>query len=527
LNPFALLFHRLDQTSKTSLKLAALVDFFLSASDRDKMYALALFTGKTGKRQVSTRLLRSWAAEWAEIPDWLFEESYHVVGDLAETIASLKKPGSESENARSLSEWMVDLTQISRQKEENKKELIFAYWNSLSKEEILVFNKLITGGFRIGVSDQLVVKGIAQAFGLDSHFIQHRIMGQWNPENQSFEDLLFSENQESNASRPYPFFLAHSVEKDFFMEKPSEWLAEWKWDGIRCQIIRRKGQIWLWSRGEELLSDKFPELLAAAAKLAEGTVLDGELILKKGEEILPFSLLQTRITRKKLSKKLLEEAPAHFIAYDLLETNGLDIRQNPLTERRQILEKMQENWFNIPFSLSEKAVFSDWEELKEIQLRAREFMAEGLMLKRMSSGYQSGRKRGDWWKWKLDPMCIDGVLLYAQKGHGRRADLFSDYTLAVWDGEKLVPFAKAYSGLSDAELKAVDAFIKRNTLEKFGPVRTVKPELVFEIGFEGIQKSTRHKSGIALRFPRILRWRKDKKAEEADTLETLKSFLNP
>lgn len=527
MNHFVRLFHRLDQTSKTREKLEALVEFFSSAGDSDKVYALAYFTGRAGKRHVASGMLRAWAAEWASIPDWLFEESYHVVGDLAETIASLKTPSQDKGTSNGdISAWAELLNSLSSLPVAEKKEQVLRIWEQLSREELLVFNKLITGGFRIGVSDQMVVKGLAMAAGLDPVLVQHRIMGNWKPGELSFAQLFSDDQGESDASRPYPFFLSHSLEEAFFSESPEQWQAEWKWDGIRCQIIRRGEQVWLWSRGEELISDKFPELQTAACQLKDGTVLDGELILKKGEEILPFSLLQTRITRKKISKKLLEDAPAHFIAYDILEFEGRDVRLNPLAGRRHLLEQMEENWSQIPFSLSRKVEFSSWEELKEKKNEARSQMAEGLMLKNLSSPYRSGRRKGDWWKWKLDPMCIDGVLLYARKGHGRRADMYTDYTLAVWDDDRLVPFAAAYSGLSDEEIKAVDAFVKKNTREKFGPVRTVHPQLVFEVGFEGIQASSRHKSGIALRFPRILRWRKDKMPEEADTLEALKAFLN-
>jgi DNA ligase-1 len=524
-NHFVRLFLRLDQSSATREKLEALVEFFKTAGEKDKIYALAYFTGRAGKRHVAAGVLRSWAAEWAGISDWLFEEAYHVVGDLAETIASLKAPGFQSQADTSLSDWAEVLQSLSLLTLVQKKERVTEIWNELSKEEILVFNKLITGGFRIGVSDQMVVKGIAMALDCDPVLVQHRIMGQWKPEERLFSDLFSEDDGAADDSRPYPFFLAHSLEESFFSENPEHWQAEWKWDGIRCQIIRRNGQIWLWSRGEDLISDKFPELQHAAHSLEDGTALDGELVLKKGDDILPFSLLQTRITRKKISKKLLEDAPAHFIAYDLLELKGQDVRANTLYDRRKILETMQEGWTGLPLSLSSKVDFQTWEDLREKRTESRDRMAEGLMLKRLSSPYKAGRKKGDWWKWKLDPMQIDGVLMYARKGHGGRADLFTDYTLAVWDGDRLVPFAAAYSGLSDEEMRAVDAFVKKNTREKFGPVRTVEPVLVFEIGFEGIQHSARHKSGIALRFPRILRWRKDKKAEEADTLNTLKGFL--
>ncbi len=362
-------------------------------------------------------------------------------------------------------------------------------------------------------------------------------MGSWNPEVYTFAQLMEEQGALDDLSRPYPFFLAYPIQETSEKQKTpeemqtalgnaNEWQAEWKWDGIRAQLIHRKGEIFIWSRGEDLATEKFPELHPFIQALPDGTVLDGELLTFRDEQPLPFNLLQTRIGRKNLTKKILEDNPVAFIAYDCLEVAGEDIRSKTQTERREILEQLQRDTsFSSIFRVSPVITFSSWEELAETRKNSREMIAEGIMLKRKSATYQVGRKRGDWWKWKIDPLSVDAVMIYAQKGHGRRADLYTDYTFAVWDGDRLVPFAKAYSGLTDQEIGKVDAFVKRNTLEKFGPVRTVKPELVFEIGFEGINQSSRHKSGIALRFPRILRWRHDKKKEEADTLESLKSLL--
>ena len=525
MNTFTILFKELDQTSKTTEKVAALKAFFSTSEHVDCLWALALFTGKISKRTVNSRLLKNLATEIAGISDWLFEESYGVAGDLAETISLLvTKIGQTDQSNDQLADWMAFITELQGKDDETKKALITAQWKTMSQMECLVFNKLITGGFRIGVSQSLVIRGISEAFSLDPMVITHRIMGNWDPKKTNFQELIFADNQGDDLSRPYPFYLAHPLEKHQDLGDPALWQAEWKWDGIRCQIICRGGKIWIWSRGEELISDKFPELNYSSLNLPDGTVLDGELLAYKNGSILPFQMLQTRINRKNISKKQLDESPAVVFVYDILEWAGNDYRTKTMEERRKILENLLKNSSERLF-ISETISFQTWDELKEKRAFAREKSAEGLMLKRLASAYQVGRKRGDWWKWKLDPMQIDGVLIYAQKGHGNRADLFTDYTFAVWDGDKLVSFAKAYSGLTDVEIRQVDAFVKKNTFEKFGPVRTVKPELVFEIGFEGIQASPRHKSGIALRFPRILRWRKDKKAAEADTIESLKALL--
>ena len=407
----------------------------------------------------------------------------------------------------------------------------------LDSSECFVFNKLLTGGFRVGVSQILVIKALSEMSGIPAPALAHRMMGSWMPEDYTYAQLTQDESPSDDISRPYPFFLAYPIQETSEKQRSAEelktilgdeaeWQAEWKWDGIRSQMIKRGGEIFIWSRGEDLATDKFPELHPFLTALPDGTVIDGELLSFKDGKPLPFAVLQTRIGRKNLSKKILEESPVAVIAYDCMEYQGEDIRYKTQAERRLILEQLQSATpYPEIFNLSKLIPFTTWDELGEIREQSRAMIAEGIMLKRKSAAYQVGRKRGDWWKWKIDPLSIDAVMIYAQKGHGRRADLYTDYTFAVWDGDKLVPFAKAYSGLTDAEISKVDYFIKRNTLEKFGPVRTVKPELVFEIGFEGINKSTRHKSGVALRFPRILRWRLDKPKEEADTLETLKGFL--
>ncbi|WP_158828690.1 ATP-dependent DNA ligase [Mucilaginibacter lacusdianchii] len=533
---FAQLFTALDETNKTNDKVKVLKEYFLKVPDTDKMHMLALFTGRNPKRQINATQFRTWAMEASNIPAWLFEESYHVVGDLAETVALLL-PDHKNSSSKTLTEWIAEINALNNLPEVEKRDWLTRAWSALDRQERFVFNKILTGSFRVGVSQNLVIKALADVSDLDAATITHRLMGNWMPNTYQFEELVHTDTAVEDVSRPYPFFLAYPVQETSTVQKSPEelqnllgdaheWQAEWKWDGIRAQLIKRDGHIFIWSRGEDLATDKFPELHSFMQQWPDGTVVDGEILSFKEEHPLPFAILQTRIGRKTLTKKVLEEGPVALIAYDCLEYGGEDIRYKTQTERRQVLENLHQTTpYPEVFRISQLITFDSWAELSEIREQSRAMVAEGIMLKRKDAHYQVGRRRGDWWKWKIDPLSIDAVMVYAQKGHGRRADLYTDYTFAVWDGDKLVPFAKAYSGLTDTEINKVDAFVKRNTLEKFGPVRTVKPELVFEIGFEGIQKSTRHKSGVALRFPRILRWRHDKPKEEADTIGTLKALL--
>jgi DNA ligase-1 len=534
---FAQLFLSLDETNKTNEKVKVLKDYFNGVPDTDKMHMLALFTGRKPKRVINATQIRTWATEITNIPIWLFEESYHVVGDLAETMALLMPQNTTSTSSKTLTDWMGELNELAGKTEEERKLWLVESWAMLDTQERFVFNKLLTGSFRVGVSQSLVIKALADITKLDAATLTHRIMGNWMPETYTYDQLVQEQGASDDISRPYPFFLAYPIQETSEKQKSAddlksalddadEWQAEWKWDGIRAQLIKRDGKIFIWSRGEDLATEKFPELHPFLNALPDGTVLDGEILSFQNGQPMPFNVLQTRIGRKNLSKKILEESPVALIAYDCLEYDGQDIRTKTQSERRTLLAALQaETEFPEIFRISALIKFNSWDELAVIREQSRTMIAEGIMLKRKSATYQVGRKRGDWWKWKIDPLSVDAVMIYAQKGHGRRADLYTDYTFAVWDGDKLVPFAKAYSGLTDAEINKVDYFVKRNTLEKFGPVRTVKPELVFEIGFEGINRSTRHKSGIALRFPRILRWRHDKPKEEADTLDNLRALL--
>ena len=528
----AQLFDELDSTSSTIAKVDALAVYFREATDADKLWTIALLSGRRPKRPITSTQLRQWAAEISGIPDWLFEASYHVVGDFAETVTHIAK--LERPITKSLTEWVHYVEDLKHQDETEKALRVKAAWAGLSGMELFVFNKIITGGFRIGVSQKIMVKGLSKATGLEEDAIAHRLMGEWSPHSTSFHDLLFAENDADQASRPYPFYLAYGIEgaegraagagleELLPLGDPQDWQAEHKWDGIRGQLIVRGGEHFVWSRGEELVTDKYPEFHAFREALSPGTVLDGEILAWKEGVALPFAEMQKRIGRKTVGKKILSDVPVVFMAYDILEFEGRDIRQAPMEERRWILEQVHARASHPSLLLSPTLDFSTWEEIVAHREHARATSIEGLMLKRRSSSYEVGRKRGDWWKWKVDPLSIDAVLTFSMQGHGRRADLYTDHTFGLWQEGQLVTFAKAYSGLTDAEMKEVDAFVKKNTLERFGPVRQVEPRLVFEIAFEGISTSSRHKSGVAVRFPRIVRWRRDKRPEDADTLDALK-----
>lgn len=535
---FAHLFTRLDGTNKTLAKLAALEDYFAHARPADAAWAVYFLTGRKIKRLVKSPHLRAWAAAEAGVSDWLFDESYEVVGDLGETIALLLPQPTEF-STRPLHEWVEQVLLPLRGKgEEEQRAALAGAWQCLDRPQRYVFNKLLTGEFRVGVSQGLILKALARVSGQETATIAHRLMGDWEPTEAFYHRLIADEEQgETDLSRPYPFFLAHALEAEpESLGDPAEWLVEWKWDGIRAQMIRRAGATFLWSRGEELITERFPELLPVAKALPDGTVLDGEIVAYKGG-VLPFGDLQKRIGRKTLGKKILSDVPAHLIAFDLLEDGGEDIRGLALRERRRRLEaliqaaveKTQTREGDVPaeppVSLSGTISAATWPGIVAKREESRENRAEGLMLKRLGSPYGVGRPRGPWWKWKVTPFTVDAVLVYAQRGHGRRASLYTDYTFAVWKDGELVPFAKAYSGLTDAEIREVDRFVRRSTLEKFGPVRRVEPMLVMELAFENIRRSTRHKSGLAVRFPRIVRWRYDKTPEQADSLETIWNLL--
>ncbi|RYH02366.1 ATP-dependent DNA ligase [Salipiger sp. IMCC34102] len=523
---FAALFTRVDETTKTTVKVAALADYFRTAPDDDKLWTIALFSGRRPKRLITASRLREWAAERAGLPLWLFEESYSIVGDLAETIA-LILPDPATTTDRSLTHWIEEIARLSTLDDAARKAGILAAWDSLPTTQRFLFTKLLTGGFRIGVSQKLMTRALAQATEQDEAELTHKLMGNWTPQTTTWASLIEAHDPAADLSRPYPFYLAYGLEDLNALGPATDWSAEWKWDGIRGQFIARAGDHHLWSRGEDLMTDRFPELAQLKDFLPDGTVIDGEVLAFRDETPLSFNALQSRIGRKTVPKKLLTEAPVVLMAYDLLEDEGRDIRQAPFADRRARLKDLIAGVPDeAPLRLSPSVDFTGWDTLAELRETSRDRNAEGFMLKRLDSPYLSGRKKGDWWKWKVDPLTIDAVMIYAQAGSGRRANLFTDYTFAVWKGDDLVPFTKAYSGLTDAEFRKVTAWVRKNTLQKFGPVRQVKPVHVFELGFEGIQPSPRHKSGVALRFPRMLRWRHDKPPSEANTLDDLNALLD-
>lgn len=556
---FAALYAELDASTATNTKLAALVAYFKQVDAADAAWAAYFLAGGKPRQSVPTKLLRAVGCKLSHVPDWLFEECYQAVGDLAETITYLLPP-SKGGASQGLAYWVEHrIVPLRGMQEDELQAQLISSWQQLPTSSHFIFNKLITGGFRVGVSKLLLTRALAQVAELDAKLVAQRFMGYTDiktlPTKERYLALLqpASEGAMDN-SQPYPFFLAHALNEpvnrfDELLGAVSDWQVEWKYDGIRAQVVKRGGEVALWSRGEELMTERFPEVIAQMQALPDGTVIDGELLVWLDDRPASFALLQQRIGRKRLTKSVLSNAPVVLLAYDLLESEGQDIRSISLLARRKSLSQLCTQY---SIRLSPTLQAQTWEELAVLRASSRERGVEGFMLKANSAAYGVGRTKevGLWWKWKIEPMTVDCVLIYAQAGHGRRASLYTDYTFAVWsrtprdadeaqavldniaakqaaqpDGLQLLPFAKAYSGLTDEEFKQVDAVIRKTTLEKFGPVRSVKPSLVFELGFEGINRSPRHKSGIAVRFPRMLRIRHDKPLHEADTLGSLESLL--
>ena len=527
---FANLYTNLDETNSTNEKIHHLAQYFRDCKPENGAWAIYFLTGRRPRRAVNNALMAQWAAEEANIPAWLYSECFDAVADSAETI-TLLLPDTGTSSDEPLCWWVEErLLPLQNMDEAQQHHVITSAWRELNTRQRFIFNKLITGGFRVGVSQRLVTRALAEVSAVDAATIAHRLMGNWEPTPEFFKSLFSEDTHDADLSRPYPFFLAYPVKDE---NDPSgelgdiaDWQVEWKWDGIRAQLIKRQGHIYLWSRGEDLITESYPEIKEMAEALPDGVALDGELLAWKDGEVLPFVHLQQRLGRKRLTKAVLEDVPIIFMAYDVLEYNGKDIRETPVEERRRILEALDAQVENAHFLLSPQVHAKTWDELAQLRTQSRDRKVEGFMLKRRGSPYRVGRKRGDWWKWKIEPYSVDAVMIYAQRGTGKRASLYTDYTFAVWDeNRELVPFAKAYSGLSDAEIRELDNWIRNNYKERFGPVRSVPPQHVMELGFEGIHRSNRHKSGVAVRFPRILRWRKDKPVEEADTLETIKQLL--
>ncbi len=555
---FADLYRELDASTASRSKQAALQRYLRYADPADAAWTVYFLAGGKPRQLVPTRLLRELAQQAFDLPEWLFEESYQTVGDLAETVSLLLPPATAPQE-RGLADWLLHhLLPLRGLPAEELTAKLQQQWRELPDDQRLVYFKLITGGFRVGVSRLQVTQALAAVAGVDARRLAQRFMGYTlsgaQPIAAHYLALIApeSDGEQDRATngQPYPFFLAHPLAEpvarfDALLGSPVDWQVEWKWDGIRAQLVRRAGRVWLWSRGEELITDRFPELAALGDALPDGTVVDGEIVIWRDGAggtsepggavggVQPFAELQKRITRKTIGPKMLRDLPAALIAYDLLEYDGADLRMQPQHERRLSLDALAQSVNHPRLILSPLITGSDWQALAEQREAARTLGTEGFMLKHKDSRYGVGRTKaeGVWWKWKIDPMGVDAVLIYAQRGHGRRASLYSDYTFAVWDAppevvdRKLVPFAKAYSGLTDAEMAQVDAIIRKTTVETFGPVRSVRPTLVFELGFEGIARSPRHKSGIAVRFPRMLRWREDKPVAEADTLQTLAALL--
>ncbi len=515
------LLKNLDQTTSTLKKVENLKNYFEKVRPEDAAWGLYLISGEKIPTKVQRKELQEAFTEFINMPFWLFKESYYHVGDSSEAMALLRGPIKEPLDPPMLHEFIEnELLTLKKLSAEERKEKFKYWWSHYDEATLFLVHKCFTGGLRMGVSKNLLIQALAQVAGVDKETMSFRLMGDFEPNTKFYNHLLVQDVTIEQISKPYPFFLASPTEKpEEEFSRWDEWAVEWKWDGIRAQLVKRNSEVYLWSRGEELINDSFPEVLSEALNLPDGTVIDGELLPYKNGKVLSFHELQTRLGRKKITRKDLDQTPITIMVYDILEWEGQDLRSRPLSERREILESIT------VFPKSELVSVENIDVAKSLRLESRDRGVEGFMLKRWNSTYQTGRRRGDWWKWKIDPLTIDCVLLYAQSGSGRRSNLYTDYTFAVWKDKELVPVTKAYSGLTDEELNQMDNWIKRNTIEKFGPVRSVKPHHVFEIAFEGIQESGRHKAGVALRFPRILRWRKDKKPEDADSLENVKKLL--
>jgi DNA ligase 1 len=530
---FAQLYEDIDTTTATNLKVAAMVRYFRTAAPVDAAWALFILSGRRLKGFIGQAKLWGWLVDASKLPSWLIEDTYGDVGDLAEVVALLMESPENTDASGedvSLADWIESrLLTLRDRSEEEQREAVIEWWRSLPYRECFLLNKLLTGALRVGVSQTLATRAVAEAFDLPVVEVSRRMMGDWNPTAQFWQRLIATEREDADPAAPYPFFLASPLEDSAeSLGAVTDWLAEWKWDGIRAQAVRRAGQCFIWSRGEDLITERFPEISAAAAALPNGTVLDGELLAWANDRPLPFAELQQRIGRKKLTPAILSKVPAHYLVYDVLEWQGEDVRERPLAERRALLETIVKQLppaAQATLSISVRIEATSWATLAELRVGSRLRGVEGLMLKALQSPYSAGRKRGAWWKWKIDPYTFDAVLIYAQPGNGRRSNLFTDYTFGVWNDGELMSIAKAYSGLTNEEIGEMDRWIRAHTTERFGPVRAVEPTQVFELAFEAIAESNRHKSGIAVRFPRILRWRRDKPARQADSLQSLKALL--
>lgn len=524
---FSRLYQTLDQTTSTNTKVSSMVQYFNQANARDCAWAAYFLSGRRLKRLIGASMLKQWLYASCDLPQWLIDDTYASVGDLAETIALLVASQNTEIEEQSLADWVErQLLPLRESDATTQEKRIRSWWSKHDYSQCYIINKLLTGALRVGVSQILLARAVAEHANLPRPLVLHRLMGEWTPDETFWHMLVSADEGETVPSRPYPFCLASPLEDEPESLGPaSQWLAEWKWDGIRAQLIRREQQTYLWSRGEELIGERFPEIVEASKELPDGSVLDGEILPWNETGVLPFAQLQRRIGRKSVGKKLLSEVPCIFLGYDMMETNSNDIRQQTFVQRRQALEKTISKLKQNTLRISELLPAEGWQQWAALREQSRARQVEGLMLKHIEAPYNTGRKRGLWWKWKVTPYTVDAVMLYAQAGHGKRANLYTDYTFGVWQDDQLVPIAKAYSGLDNSEINELDKWIRKHTLEKFGPVRSVEKQQVFELAFEGINLSTRHKSGIAVRFPRIVRWRRDLLPKDADTLEQIKALL--
>lgn len=539
---FTDLYWRLDGTTRTSRKEEALVEYFRTVPPADGAVAVHILSGGRRSRVVPTALLRGWAAEAAGIPAWLLEECYAHVGDLAETLALLLPPPGDTAGGAG-----VGLAECARGGAErlrrapddaSRRRIVEETWRVLAPRERIVWHKLLTGGLRVGVSRSLVARALATVAGIGAAEMLERLVGA-DLEAPDAWDRLVATEAAAASRRPYPFFLAAPLDVALdTLGDIRDWQVEWKWDGMRAQVVRRDGAAEIWTRGEELVGGNFPEILPAAAGLPEGTVLDGELLALGAGRPLGFTTLARRMNRTAPPRRIVAEIPCGLVAYDLLELDGHDLRGTPLVERRAALERLAaaRGWPILaptgggavpapaagPLLLSATLPAATWDDVALARDGARSRGVEGVMLKRRAGAYGTSRTRGEWWKWKVDALEIDAVLVAAVAGHGRRAGLHTDYTFAVRHDDRLVTVARAYSGLTDGELAEVDRIVRATTVEKKGPWRGVTPTLVMQLAFERVAASTRHESGVAVRFPRIVRWRRDKRPEEAGTLAELR-----